>query len=116
MEDRLALAPDSPVHVAQVIVDGSVAAAELYRGFHRRHRVVVAAEFVVSPPEAVDDIAVVRLELDRGLNHFQSLIEIFATVDPRIAEIVEDRRLVRIKRQGALQVRFRFRPVLALLE
>ena len=70
------------------------------------------AELVVRPAEAVDDVAVVRPQIDGAAQHLERLVEIDALVDPRIAEIIEHLRLVGIELERLLEVGFRLRPLL----
>src|SRR5688572_21293891 len=53
----------APQRIAEVIVEDRILRLQLHRALEILHRLAVVAEPVVRPPKAVDDIAVVRLEL-----------------------------------------------------
>ena len=85
------------------------------RAFEFRDRLVVAAELEMRPAETVDDIAVVRPQLGGAAQHAERLVEMFAAIDPGIAEIVQDERLIGVERQRFLEIGFRQRPLLVAL-
>ena len=49
----------------------------------------------MGPAETVDDVAVVRLELDCPLDERQSLLEVAVLIDPGVAQVVQHKRLIR---------------------
>ena len=109
-------APDAPVSIAEMIVDGRVGRLEFDRAVELLHRLLVIAEPVIGPSERVHDIAVVRALLDRALDHAHAFVEVLALVDPRIAEIVQHVRLVGIKLQRLLEIGLSLVPLLRALE
>ena len=62
---RLEAGARAPIGVAEVVVDGRVAGLQLDGLLQLAHGLVVAAEAVIGPAQAVDDHAVARRELDR---------------------------------------------------
>ena len=89
LERRLERAPDLPVGIAEMVVDGRIFGLELDRALEVLHRLVVFVDAVVRPAERIHDVAVVRPLLDGAADHPHALVEIDALIDPRIAEIVE---------------------------
>ena len=79
------------------------------------HRLGVVAETEVRPAEAVDDVAIVGFELNRLLDELQALLEAHVPVDPGVAEVVQDQRLVGVEFVGEQQIAFGARPVLDAL-
>ena len=84
-----------------------------------RSRCLVASSKLPSaemrPAERVDDIAVVRPLLDRAADHLHAVVEIDALIDPGIAEIVQDMRLVGEQLERLLEIGFGVGPVLGAL-
>ena len=56
------------------------------------------------PAQAVDDVAVGGAKIDRLLDHLEALIELLALIDPRIAEIIEDQRLVGFQLERVFEI------------
>ena len=69
----------------------------------------------MGPAEAIDDVAVVGLHLHGLLDQPHALFHVAALVDPGIAEVIENQRLIGGERQRALQVGLGGRPVLHAL-
>ena len=105
-----------PVGVAQMIVDDRIARLQLDRLFELVDRLLIVTQPVRRPAQAVDDIAVVRPELDRLLDHRLGGVEIAPLLDPRIAEIVENQRLIRLQLERAQKVGLGPRPRAGALE
>ena len=63
------------------------------------------------PPQAVDDIAVVWPLLDGGFDHLHRAFQMDPLVDPRVAEIVQDQRLVGHQLQRLEKIRFGLLPL-----
>ena len=84
MEFGLALAPDGPIDITQVIVQYGVHRNELYRAFHLVYGLFVAAQPVKHPTKRIDDIPGVRAGCDGALNHVQRLVQIATLFDQRI--------------------------------
>src|SRR5262245_41158604 len=116
LEARLEHASHSPVRIAEVIVDGGILGFELDGALELLDRLLHVAKPVVGPTQGVDDIAIIRALLDRALDHAHTLVEIDALVDPRIAEVIEDVRLVRKELQRLLEIGLGLRPLLGALE
>ena len=87
-----------------MVVDRRVLRDQLDRLFELFDRRLVIAHPVMRPAQAVDDIAVIRAQLDRLLDHLHAAIEVLAAVDPRIAEIVQHHRLFRLELQRLPQI------------
>ena len=68
------------------------------------------------PAEAVDDVAVLRPQLDRLLDHLETALQILAAVDPGIAEIIEHQRLVGLQLEGVQQIGLGALPLARALE
>ena len=113
LELRLQLAADTPVGVAEVIVDHRVRRLEVDGLFQLVDRFVVAAEAIISPAQTVHDIAVAALQIDRPTQHAEGLVEIDALVDPGIAEVIQHQGLIRVELQRLLEIVFGARPILA---
>ncbi len=90
LEARLEPPPNAPISVAQMIVDRRVVGFELDRMLEIIDRRLIIAEPVIGPAQAVNDKAVIRALLDRSIDQRQRLFQLLATVDPRIAEIIEN--------------------------
>src|SRR5262245_5625015 len=116
LEARLKHASHPPVRIAEVIVDGGILGLELDGALELLDRLLHVAKPVVGPTQGVDDIAVIGALLDRALDHAHTLVEIDALVDPRIAEVIEDVRLVRKELQRLLEISLGLRPLLGALE
>jgi hypothetical protein len=69
LEMGFEFAPDPPISVAKVVVDHRIGGFEIDRPLKLFHRLVVAAKLVVGPAQAVDDVAIRRMQLDRFVQH-----------------------------------------------
>src|SRR5262249_48025141 len=94
LEGRLQRTADPPIGVAQVIVDRRILRLELDGALELLDRLVVIGEPVERPAERIDDVAVIGALIDRLADHPHAVVDVDALVDPRIAEIVEDLRLI----------------------
>src|SRR5262245_6718417 len=115
LEARFPLAANPPEGVTQMVVEHRILRAQLNGPLEMLDRLLVVAQSIVRPAEAVDDIAVVALLAYRFLDQRHPLFEIATLIDPGVAEIVEGQRLVRAQLQGALQVGFGQRSFLDAL-
>ena len=95
LERRLEPAAGAPVGVAQMVVEHRIVRLQRHRALELAHRVVELAEPVIGPAQRIDDVAVARPEIDRLADQVHGLVEVHVHVDPGIAEIVHDLRLVR---------------------
>src|SRR6267378_5979012 len=93
-----------PIGVAQMVVDRRVLRHQLDGLFEVLNRTGVIAHPVMRPAQAVDDVAVLWAQLDRLLDHLDALVEVFAAVDPGIAEIVQHQRLLGLQLERMLQI------------
>src|SRR5512138_3880755 len=66
LEARLVLAAHLPQRVAEVVVDGRVLRPERHGALELHNRFLEAAEAVIDPAEAVDDVTVARPQLHRA--------------------------------------------------
>ena len=98
-----------------MIIQNRIRRLQVDRLFKRLSRFLVLSQLVVSPAEAIDDIAVVRLQLHGSAEHLERLFQIEPFVDPGIAEIVQDQRLIRIELQRLLEIRLGLRPLIRSL-
>src|SRR5204862_77093 len=76
----------------------------------------IIAPPVRRPAPAVDDVAVIGAQFDRLFDHLQPLVEIFAAIDPGIAEIIENQRLLGFQLQRMLQILFGALPLAGAFE
>src|SRR5579871_330981 len=97
LETRFVPTVDPPVSVAEMIVEYRVGRLEADRLLKRVGSLIVLPQLKMSPAEAVDDVAVIRLEFDRALQHAERFAQIYPLVDPRIAKVVQDLRLIGVK-------------------
>ena len=87
-----------------MVVDRRILGHQLDRLFEIFDGARIIAEPVMRPAEAVDDVAVLGPQLHRLLDHLQTALQLFAPVDPRIAEIVEHQRLVGLELERMLEI------------
>ena len=69
------LRPDPPVGIAQMLGDDRVGGQKLHRALDVGHRLLIVAQLVIGPAEAVDDVAVIGLQLDGLLHHLHGFRE-----------------------------------------
>ena len=98
-----------------MVVDRRVARLQVNRAFEFFDRLVVFAEPEIGPAQTVDDVAIAGAQLDGLVQHLEGFIEIFAAVDPAVAEIVQHQRLVGIERQRFTKVGDRLGPFVLTL-
>src|SRR5437899_9346999 len=89
LKARLGGTPALPIGIAEMVVDRRVLGHQLDRLFEILNRARIIAEPVVGPTETIDDIAVLRPQFDRLLDHLETAVEILAAIDPGIAEIIQ---------------------------
>src|SRR3546814_883823 len=82
----------------------------LFRSLQLAHRLGVTAGHVERPAQAVGDEAILGPQLGRAPHEPLRLLQIVAPVDPRIAEIVANERLVGAEFERLLQVGLRALP------
>jgi hypothetical protein len=87
-----------------MVVDLGIVGAERRRLFELGDGIGIAAEAIIGPAEAVDDVTVVGRGLHRLLDHAQRALQVHAFVDPGIAEVVEDLRLVGVEVEGLEEI------------
>src|SRR4029077_17596836 len=116
LEPGLEHAADSPISVAEMVVDGRIDRLELDGALELLYPLVVVADPIPGPAERIDDIAVIGPLLDRALDHAHAFVEIQALIDPGIAEIVQHMRLVGIKLERLLEIGLGLAPLLRALE
>ena len=115
LEMRFEFAPDPPIGIAKVVVDHGIGGFEVDRPLELLHRLVVAAKLVIGPAKTVDDIAIRRMQLDRFVQHGEGFVEISFLIDPAIAEIIQNKGLVRVDHQRMLEIGLGLRPLLVAL-
>ena len=94
LEMRVELAPDLPIGVAQMGIDGGIARHQQYGILESLGRIGITPKPLISPADAVDDVTVEGAQRAGFFQHRERLREIAALVDPAIAEIVQDLRLI----------------------
>ena len=68
-----------------MVVDGGVFGYQLGGLFEMLGRRGVLPQPVARPAEAVEDVAILRAQLDRFLDHLEAAIEVLAAIHPGIA-------------------------------
>ncbi len=75
LEGGLEPAPDPPVGIAQMVVDGCIGRLQRHGTLQFAHGILVTAKSVVGPAEAVDDVAVLGTGGHGGAHHAERLVE-----------------------------------------
>src|SRR5882724_10750486 len=70
----------------------------------------------MGPTQAVDDITVLGSQLDGLLDHLEAAVQIFAPINPGIAEIVENQRLIGLEFERMQKIGLRRLPLARPLE
>ena len=115
LEFRLQLAPDGPVHIAQMVGHYRIDRFQDRGALHRIKGFGVSAKGEHRPGKTVDDIAAVRLGCDRPLDHAKGLIQLLATFDQAVAKIIQDKRLIRVQFQRLAEIGIGLFPTLLAL-
>src|SRR5256885_100447 len=76
------------VGVAQVLEDDRIFLGLLHRALQLAQRVGILALLIVGPAEAVDEVAVLRLQRERGADHLEGLVEVLALLRVHVADVV----------------------------
>ena len=100
----LAVAADHPVDVAHMVVDQRVRGHGRNGALHRRHRLRVAAQPVIDPGQRVEDIAIVRAQIDGALDQAQRLVQLLVAVDQTVTQIVQHLRRIRAQLQRLAEI------------
>ena len=74
LEFGFELAPDMPVGVAEMIVDHRIVGLELDGPLQLLHRLIEILLAVIGPPQAVDEIAVIRAKLHCAADQVHRLL------------------------------------------
>src|SRR5690606_30864716 len=80
LEARLELAADLPVSVAEMVVNFGRGGIKPQRAFQLLDGLVIFAEPVKGPAEAVDDRGIARRIFHRALDQLESTLEVHALV------------------------------------
>ena len=113
LETRFQRAADSPIGIAEMIVDGRILAASARpraRGSSPPRRNCRCGN---RPSRASRRCSRRPASARRPADHVHAVVEIDALIDPGIAEIIQHLRLIGKKLQRLLQIGFRLRPLLA---
>src|SRR5690606_33366289 len=94
LETRFAVPANLPVGIAQMIVEHGILRPQFNGLFEERDGSRVVSKLVVRPPQAIDDVAVVRLQRDRLFDQLQSFLQIAILIDPRISQIIQHKWLI----------------------
>ena len=105
LEARFAFAPNRPIDIAQMVIQNGVCRHQFDCTLHDRHGFVVAAQTVIGPAKAIDNVAAIRLRFDRALDHPQRLVQFQPFVDQRITQVVQHLRLVGHEFQNTAEFR-----------
>ena len=91
------MASRPPVRIAEMVSCSAAVRFERGRALHELDRLLIVAEAVVRPAETVEQIAVVRVELDGLLDQRQAFLQLDVSIDPAKAEIIENRGLIGVE-------------------
>src|SRR4029078_8159585 len=91
---RLEFASDTPIGIAQMIVDDGIVGVELARALEVLNGRWKIPQPEIGPAQAIDIVAVVGFELHRLAAVVHSLLHIAALINPEIAEIIQHEGLV----------------------
>src|SRR4029078_1684539 len=91
---RLEFASDTPIGIAQMIVDDGIVGLELDRALEVLNGRWKIPQPEIGPAQAIDIVAVVGFELHRLADVVHRLLQIAALIDPGIAEIIQHEGLV----------------------
>ena len=97
LEARFGVAPDPPIGIAKMLVDGRVLGLERNRALQLDHGLDIFLGAILDPPQAVGDKTIVGPELDRLLDHLPGTLQMDAAIDPAVAQIIENERLIRMQ-------------------
>src|SRR5512143_3273694 len=100
VRERLGHAPAAGEDVAHVVEHDRVVAVLVERPVHRLLGGLEPVEAVERPAQAVLVGAALRVELDRLLHERERLLHPHVAVGVHVAEVVQDRRRVRLDREG----------------
>src|SRR5215470_437678 len=96
--DRLLLESVLRAGVAEVLIDHRIRlACFLHRALELAKRVGVAALLVIGPAEAVDEVAVVGLELERLRDQMHRFVEVLPALGVHVADVVVGLRVLGIE-------------------
>src|SRR5690606_16385168 len=115
LEASLLPSPDFPVGVAEMVVDHRVGRIELDRPLQMLDRLLIVAEPVEHPAQAIDDVAILRPEVDRAPQHVEGAVIVLALLDPGIGEIVHHVRMLGLELQRLQEIRLGQLPTAAAL-
>ena len=95
-----------------MIVDCWVVGSQNYRPLKPSGRALIITQAVQNPTETIDDIPVIRPQLNRPLDHLFRPVQMQPLINPGVAEVIENKWLFRTKLEGMQKVGLRLRPLL----
>ena len=94
-----------------MVVEHRIFRPQRHRAFQLACRFFITAKPVMRPAKRIDDVAIIGAQLDRALDELHPLFQLHVHVDPGIAQIVQNLRLVGIKLQRLEEIRLRLLPL-----
>src|SRR5260370_11016890 len=91
-----------PIRVAEMVIQHRVSRLQIDGPLQGLRRFRKLSELEMSPAQTVDNIAVVAPQFDRPAEHFERFFQIDAAINPSVAKIIENERLIRNKLHGSL--------------
>src|SRR6185437_15767479 len=106
LEACVDLAADLPISIPEMIVYIGGGRRELHGLFESPRGIIITTQTIIGPADGIRDEPVERPQRSRFFQHRHGFLEVFALVDPAIAEIVQHIGAIRVELEGGAEIAF----------